>query len=84
MGMGDVKLAGLIGLATGLGGVLIALSVGILIGGAAAVILLIYHRFDRQATMAYAPYLVMGAWVALYFGGDLWTMYMTRLTQITL
>jgi prepilin signal peptidase PulO-like enzyme (type II secretory pathway) len=75
MGMGDVKLAGIIGLATGLGGVLLALVIGILAGGMAAVALLVRHRFDRRATMAYAPYLVMGAWVALFFGPELWQRY---------
>lgn len=68
MGMGDVKLAGLIGLATGLSGVLIALYVGILTGGLAGVAILVYHRFRRGQTMAYAPYLVFGAWFVLYDG----------------
>ncbi len=68
--MGDVKLAGLIGLTTGLDGVILAMTVGILAGGLAALALLASRRFDRKATMAYAPYLALGAWVALYFGAD--------------
>ena len=67
MGMGDVKLAALIGLVTGLAGVFVALTVGIVAGGIAAVVVLVRSRFDRRVTMAYAPYLVLGAWVALYF-----------------
>lgn len=76
IGMGDVKLAGLIGFAAGLPGVIIALMVGIYSGGLAAIALLIYHRFRRRQTMAYAPYLVLGAWTALYFGAELWHLYL--------
>ena len=76
MGMGDVKLAGLIGLATGLGGVILAMTVGIVAGGVAALALMAGRRFDRRATMAYAPYLALGAWIALYFGADLWRAYL--------
>lgn len=76
MGMGDVKLAGVIGLATGLGGVALAMAVGIVAGGVAGLTLLVYRKLDRRATMAYAPYLSLGAWVALYYGADLWRVYL--------
>lgn len=82
MGMGDVKLAGLIGLATGLGGVLVALVVGIFAGGVAALALLGVTRFDRRATMAYAPYLVVGAWAALFWGEALWGWYADYLLRL--
>lgn len=82
MGMGDVKLAGVIGLATGLGGVLVALVVGILAGGVAALVLLGVTRFDRRATMAYAPYLVVGAWTALFWGESLWAWYADYLLRL--
>lgn len=72
MGMGDVKLAGLIGLATGVAGVSLSIVVGIIAGGVVALALLVYRRFDRRTTYAYAPYLVLGAWIALYSGADLW------------
>jgi prepilin signal peptidase PulO-like enzyme (type II secretory pathway) len=76
MGMGDVKLAGLIGMAAGLPGVIIAILVGIYAGGLVALILLVRNRFRSGQTMAYAPYLALGAWVALYFGADLWQIYL--------
>lgn len=82
MGMGDVKLAGLIGLATGLGGVLVALVVGIFAGGVAALVLLGVSRFNRRATMAYAPYLVVGAWTALFWGEALWGWYADYLLRL--
>jgi prepilin signal peptidase PulO-like enzyme (type II secretory pathway) len=68
MGMGDVKLAGLIGLTTGLSGILVALYIGVLAGGIAGLVMLIKNRFQPGQTMAYAPYLVIGAWVVLLNG----------------
>lgn len=76
MGMGDVKLAGVIGLATGIPGILITILICIFSGGLAALFILIRSRFQRGQTMAYAPYLVIGAWATLYFGADLWHLYM--------
>ncbi|HRW03898.1 MAG TPA: A24 family peptidase [Caldilineaceae bacterium] len=66
MGMGDVKLAGFIGLVTGLSGVVAALFLGILAGGIAGLVVLIRNRFRRGNTLAYAPYLVLGAWLFLF------------------
>jgi leader peptidase (prepilin peptidase) / N-methyltransferase len=71
LGMGDVKLAGVIGLALGLTGLWIALLVGIMAGGLAGLLLLIRSR-RRGQTLAYAPYLVLGVWFVLYGGADWW------------
>ena len=65
LGAGDVKLAAVIGLMTGYPGVLIALAVGIALGGVAALALLITRRAGRKSFMAYAPYLSLGALVVL-------------------
>jgi prepilin signal peptidase PulO-like enzyme (type II secretory pathway) len=77
LGMGDVKLAGVIGLATGLSGVFTALVVCFITGGIAALAVLIGARFRRGQTMAYAPYLVLGAWAALFRESELWTLIPT-------
>ncbi len=74
MGMGDVKLAALIGLATGVSGVAIALTVGVISGGLVGFVLLV-HTKNRKTTMAYAPYLAFGAWIALYFGAEIINLY---------
>lgn len=65
MGRGDVKLAGLIGLMVGFPDVIFALLLGIIAGGFAA-LFLIYQGQNRQQTMAYAPYLAIGAWIVLF------------------
>ena len=69
MGMGDVKLAGLIGATVGFGDVLIALYVAVILGGLAAVVLLLKNPTQRK--MAYAPYLVLGTWFVLFNGPSL-------------
>jgi len=65
MGMGDVKLAGLIGLVIGFPGVLVALFMGIMAGGVGALALLLSRRAQRGSYLPYAPFLVTGALVAL-------------------
>jgi prepilin signal peptidase PulO-like enzyme (type II secretory pathway) len=65
MGAGDVKLAGVIGLMIGSPQVLTALFVGILLGGAAALLLLVTRRAGRKSYIAYAPYLSLGALACL-------------------
>lgn len=67
LGMGDVKLAGVIGALVGFPAVLTALQVGVVIGGIAAGLLLLTRRIGRGGTLAYAPYLVAG--VTLVFFG---------------
>ncbi len=68
MGMGDVKLAGFIGATVGLTNLLIALYIAILLGGIAAIVLLLRSHWQRDRRMAYAPYLVLGAWLVLFNG----------------
>ncbi|MEZ4864553.1 MAG: A24 family peptidase [Caldilineaceae bacterium] len=66
MGAGDVKLAGVIGLMTGYPDVMTALTIGALLGGVAALVLLVSRRAGRKATMAYAPYLALGTLITLW------------------
>ena len=79
MGMGDVKLAGVIGLTTGFSGILVATGICIFSGGIAALFILLRSRLHRGQTMAYAPYLVLGAWSALFYGAELWQFYLELL-----
>jgi leader peptidase (prepilin peptidase) / N-methyltransferase len=60
MGMGDVKLAGLIGLLLG-AAALPALMVGMVAGGLASLAVLVASRSGRGKAIAYAPYLCLGA-----------------------
>jgi prepilin signal peptidase PulO-like enzyme (type II secretory pathway) len=67
LGGGDVKLAALIGLVFGFPHVLWALMVGVLTGGVAVVVLLTTRRAAASSHIPYAPFLCLGAIVALLF-----------------
>jgi len=66
LGMGDVKLAGVIGLMTGYPDVLWALIIGALVGAGVAIVLLISRKATRKTAIAYAPYLAFGTFVVLW------------------
>jgi leader peptidase (prepilin peptidase)/N-methyltransferase len=63
-GMGDVKLAGLLGLLLGTAAVP-ALFLGVIAGGIASAAVLMTHRGERGHTIAYAPYLCFGGAIAI-------------------
>jgi prepilin signal peptidase PulO-like enzyme (type II secretory pathway) len=65
IGGGDAKLGALIGLVLGFPQVLWGLSVGILAGGITAIVLLLVCRRDAKSHIAYAPFLCLGAVIAL-------------------
>lgn len=67
LGAGDVKLAGLIGLMTGFPNVVMALGLGILVGGVVAALLLVSGKKQRKSHIPYAPFLVAGALCTLLF-----------------
>jgi leader peptidase (prepilin peptidase)/N-methyltransferase len=75
MGMGDVKLAGLIGLATGWPLVFVALMIGILIGGVVAVVLLSLRLKGRKDVIPYGTFLAIGPIVALLWGNEIFRWY---------
>lgn len=69
-GGGDVNLAALVGLTVGWPGVLVALFIGIAIGGVFAIgliaVQLLRGRYDPHQPIAYGPFLASGA-LALFF-----------------
>jgi leader peptidase (prepilin peptidase)/N-methyltransferase len=64
LGMGDVKLAGLLGLLLGTA-VVPAVFLGVIAGGVASAAVLLTHRGERGRTIAYAPYLCFGGAIAI-------------------
>ncbi len=71
LGFGDVYIAGIIGLILGWPGVLIGLFIGIFAGGVISFLIIIYKKIRGQnaSTLAipYAPFLIFGVVVLLYF-----------------
>lgn len=79
LGAGDVKLAGLIGLMAGFPQVLAALALGVLAGGGIALALLAVRLVGRKSYIPYAPFLAVGAMVALIHGQEILAWYLSRL-----
>ncbi len=67
LGMGDVKLAGVIGMMLGFPNVLTALMVGAILGGVGAAVMLVMRKATRKTAIAYAPYLAFGALLTIWF-----------------
>jgi leader peptidase (prepilin peptidase)/N-methyltransferase len=82
MGMGDVKLAALIGLTLGSLGlrfVAVAAGVGILAGGVAAIVALLAGA-GRKSALPFGPFLALGAAVSTFAGGAIAEAYLDLLT----
>ena len=77
MGMGDIKLAALIGLAVGFPLVIIGLFVGIFIGGLVAVVLLLLKKKGRKDAIPYGTFLAIGPMVALLWGREILQWYIS-------
>ncbi len=70
LGMGDVKLAGVLGLLLGWLGwspAIVSVLAAFVIGGVIAVILLLMRRASRSSHVAFGPSMILGAWVAAMF-----------------
>ncbi len=65
LGMGDVKLAVLIGAVVGIAYVGQALLLGILLAGLVAGVLLVSRRIERQATLPYGSFLALAGLLVL-------------------
>ncbi len=76
MGMGDIKLAFLIGLVTGLPLVVVALLIGILIGGIVAVIFLLLRKKGRKDVIPYGTFLAIGPIITLFWGNEILDWYL--------
>jgi len=76
MGWGDVKLAGLIGLATGFPLVFLAIIMGAILGGIVAVALLIAKRRNFKGTIPFGPFLALAAMVTLLWGTNILNWYL--------
>jgi len=72
MGWGDVKMAGLMGLATGFPIIFVALFIGIVIGGLVAIGLILLKLRGRKDTIPFGPFLAIGAMAALLWENIIW------------
>ena len=76
MGWGDVKLAALIGLVTGFPLIIVALLMGIILGGLVAVLLLTLKIKKRKEAIPFGPFLSVATIVTLLWGNDILSWYL--------
>jgi len=76
MGWGDVKLAGLIGLATGFPLVFVALVMGAILGGLVAGALLAMKKRGRKEAIPFGPFLSVAAMITLLWGSNILQWYL--------
>jgi len=76
MGWGDVKLAALIGLATGFPLVIVAIIMAAILGGIVAVALVIAKKRKRRQTIPFGPFLAVAAMVTLLWGSNILNWYL--------
>jgi leader peptidase (prepilin peptidase)/N-methyltransferase len=82
MGMGDVKLAALVGLvlgSLGLDHVAVAAGLGILFGGVGAIVALVAGA-GRKTPIPFGPYLAAGAVVAMFVGEQIADAYLSLIS----
>jgi leader peptidase (prepilin peptidase)/N-methyltransferase len=76
MGWGDVKLAALIGLATGLPLVFVAIIMAAILGGIVAVALLVAKKRNRREMIPFGPFLALATMVTLLWGSNILNWYL--------
>ncbi|MDR1691953.1 MAG: prepilin peptidase [Oscillospiraceae bacterium] len=75
-GGGDIKLMAVCGFLLGYKMTLLGFFIALLAGGGAAVFLLLTKRKTRGASIPFGPALCLGVAAALFFGGELLSLYM--------
>lgn len=85
MGFGDVKLSGVLGLYLGFlgwGELAVGAFAAFLLGGVYAVALLVSRRATRKSGIPFGPWMLVGAWVGIFIGGQVWDGYLTLLGAV--
>ena len=83
MGLGDVKLAGVLGLWLGWlgwGELVVGAFAAFLLGGLFSIVLLATRRAQRTGGIPFGPWMLAGAWVGVLVGGIVAASYLQLLT----
>ena len=75
MGFGDVKLAVLMGLLLGVQNVIVALFFAFMLGAIIGIILLAGKKKGLKSEVPFAPFLITGTFIALFYGSQIVNWY---------
>lgn len=75
MGLGDVKLAGLMGLFLGFPGIITALYLAFLTGATLGVILILLGKKRFKSEVPFGPFLIMATFIAWFWGDKIWHFF---------
>lgn len=79
MGLGDVKLAGVLGFVLaylGWGPLAVGSFGAFLLGGTFAIVLLVVRRAGRRSGIPFGPWMLAGAWLGIAVGAPVWDLYL--------
>ena len=76
MGMGDVKMMGMVGAVTGWKGVLLTTFAGSVTGAVAGVLLVLFRGGGRKTKVPFGPFLALGSLISLMLGQELLRWYL--------
>ena len=79
MGMGDVKLAGVLGMYlgyTGLGPLFVGAFAPFLLGGIFAIALIVVRRAGRKSRIPFGPWMLLGSWLGILGGQAIFMVYL--------
>ena len=79
MGVGDIKLAFLMGLILGYPNILVALFLAFLIGAIIGVGLMVFGKKTIKSEVPFGPFLVAGTFIALFFGKEIINWYVSSI-----
>ncbi len=77
-------MAGLIGLVTGFPLALVALGTGVILGGLAALLLLLFRIKKRKEAIPFGPFLSLATMVTLLWGSQILSWYASGFLSFTL
>ncbi len=78
MGLGDVRLAVLMGLILGFPKIIVALIVAFLTGALVGVILILVGKKRFGEHIPFGPFLTVSTWISLFWGQMIWQFYVER------
>jgi len=71
MGMGDVKYVLFMGLLLGPEKTIMAFYVAFVVGAIVGLFLMMIHKMGRKSVIPFGPFLILGTFVAWWFGNDI-------------